>query len=92
MLVRGVSLMHALIASPFLDEFLVLRPGSVSGIKLPHRYWRDLQQTAPTGPCPDWLSDAVRRRWPDLDISGRALGLAHPRRRLGRRGVRDPLG
>jgi hypothetical protein len=35
MLVRGVSLMHALIASPFLEDFLVLRPGSVSGIKLP---------------------------------------------------------
>lgn len=65
--------MHALIASPFLEDFLILRPGSVSGIKLPHRHWLELQHAGPGDPCPDWLADAVRRRWPDLDVAGRPL-------------------
>ncbi len=62
-----------LIVSPFLDEYLVLRPGSESGIRLPARLWTELSSTADTVPCPGWLVDAARRRWPDLDLSGRQL-------------------
>ncbi|MGH3533187.1 MAG: hypothetical protein ACRDS0_09680 [Pseudonocardiaceae bacterium] len=64
--------MHDLIASPFLEDFLVLRPGSTQGLKLPHRHYQRLQQAAAGEVCPGWLVDAVRRRW-DVDITGRPL-------------------
>ncbi len=65
--------MHELIASPFLDDYLVLRPGSVRGLKIPHGRYLELRQAA-TGaePCPPWLADAVRRHW-ELDVAGRTV-------------------
>ena len=64
--------MHDLIASPFLDDYVVLRPGSTRGIKIGPRRHRELEQAADQG-CPQWLVDAVRRRWPDLDLSNRQV-------------------
>jgi len=64
---------YALIASPFLDDYLILRSGSASGVKIPLWYWQQLQQVRPGEACPEWLSDAVHRRWPDLDLTGRPL-------------------
>jgi MoaA/NifB/PqqE/SkfB family radical SAM enzyme len=62
-----------LIASPFLDDYLVLRPGSESGIRLPVPLWNELNSTVEDDQCPRWLVDAARQRWPDLDLSGRQL-------------------
>ncbi|MBV8542342.1 MAG: radical SAM protein [Pseudonocardiales bacterium] len=64
--------MHDLIASPFLGDYLVLRPGSTQGLKLPHRRYQQLQQAAADEVCPGWLVDAVRRRW-GVDLTGRPL-------------------
>lgn len=65
--------MHDLIASQFLDDYLLLRPGSPSGIKIGPRRHRELEQSA-NQRCPQWLDDAVRRRWPDLDLASRRNG------------------
>ena len=46
--------MHDLIASQFLDDYLLLRPGSAHGIKIGSRRHRELVQAAATG---------VRRGW-----------------------------
>jgi hypothetical protein len=55
--------MHELIASPFPDDYLVLRPGSTRGLKIPHPRYLELRQAATSGDhCPAWLSDAVRRQ------------------------------
>ncbi|MGH8896886.1 MAG: radical SAM protein [Egibacteraceae bacterium] len=67
---------HELIASPFLDDYLVLRPGSPAGLKIPHRKYLELEQAAAAGDvCPSWLVDAVRRPW-DLDVAGRPVSEA----------------
>jgi MoaA/NifB/PqqE/SkfB family radical SAM enzyme len=66
---------HDLIASQFLDDFLLLRPGSPSGIKIGPRRHRELEQSA-SQKCPQWLDDAVRRHWPDLDLASRRVGEA----------------
>jgi MoaA/NifB/PqqE/SkfB family radical SAM enzyme len=67
---------HELIASPFLDDYLVLRPGSARGLKIPHPRYLELRQAAAGGdPCPVWLADAVRRQW-ELDLGARPAGEA----------------
>jgi MoaA/NifB/PqqE/SkfB family radical SAM enzyme len=63
--------MPELIASPFLDDFLVLRQGNPQGLKIPSSKYRELEQPAGVL-CPPWLVDAVRRAW-GLDIAGLAL-------------------
>ena len=68
--------MHELIASPFLDDYLVLRPGSTRGLKIPHSRYLELRHAARSGePCPPWLVEAVRRQW-ELDVAGRPVGPA----------------
>lgn len=67
--------MYDLIASQFLDDYLLLRPGSPSGIKIGSRRHRELERAAGQ-PCPTWLVDAVRRRWPDLDLTDRRVDQA----------------
>ncbi len=68
--------MHELIASPFLGEYLVVRPGSPNGLKISHsRYLQLVQIGAAGGVCPAWLVDATRRAW-NLEISKRAVNHA----------------
>jgi hypothetical protein len=56
--------MHQLIASPFLDERLIVCPGSTAGIKVPLRQYADLERTTVAGePAPQWLIKAARQRW-----------------------------
>jgi uncharacterized Fe-S cluster-containing radical SAM superfamily protein len=65
--------MHALIASRFLEEHLVVRPGHTQGLLIGERRHEELAGALDTD-CPRWLVDAVRRRWPDLDLTGRRVG------------------
>ncbi|MER7076699.1 Radical SAM superfamily enzyme, MoaA/NifB/PqqE/SkfB family [Saccharopolyspora kobensis] len=67
--------MHELIASPFLDHHLLLRPGRQQGLKIPTSKYRELQQTRVDQPCPSWLVDAAHRAWA-LDLNERRTGEA----------------
>jgi MoaA/NifB/PqqE/SkfB family radical SAM enzyme len=67
--------MTVLVASPFLDDYLVLQPGSPRGLKVPVCERRQLEQAAPDQACPAWLVDAARQMW-QLDIGGRSVGEA----------------
>jgi hypothetical protein len=54
--------MHALIASPFLGEHLVVRPGHKQGIRISLRRYRALaDDTVRNEHVPEWLADAARR-------------------------------
>lgn len=56
--------MHQLITSRFLDDYLVVCPGSIAGIKIPLRQFAELEQAAKSGaPAPSWLIKAARQRW-----------------------------
>jgi organic radical activating enzyme len=64
---------HELIVSPFMGDYLVLRPGFPKGVKIPHLRYRELAQATDAGAvCPAWLADVARRVW-GLKISGRSL-------------------
>ncbi|GGN45014.1 hypothetical protein GCM10012285_28240 [Streptomyces kronopolitis] len=51
--------MHDLIASPFLEQHLLLRPGSPSGLLLPQAQYEELRGLDPAEPAPDWFTDAA---------------------------------
>ena len=56
--------MHALIASRFLDDYLVVLPGSTAGIKVPALQYAQLEAgTAAGESAPPWLVKAARQRW-----------------------------
>ncbi|MFI9320356.1 radical SAM protein [Kitasatospora aureofaciens] len=63
--------MHDLIASPFLDEYLLVRPGGRGGLRLPQAKYEDLRALGTAETAPSWLVDAVRAQWADLDVTGR---------------------
>ncbi|MFF0410099.1 radical SAM protein [Kitasatospora sp. NPDC004745] len=68
--------MHDLIASPFLNSFVVLRPGRLEGIALPERRFRELAQSHGSGlAVPLWLTDAARSRW-GIDVAPRPVSHA----------------
>ncbi|MFE9330452.1 radical SAM protein [Streptomyces sp. NPDC006925] len=64
--------MHELIAAPFLEDFLLLRPGHASGVKIRGHHYLELRSlAAEEGPLPGWLCRAAHRRWGlDLDAHG----------------------
>jgi uncharacterized Fe-S cluster-containing radical SAM superfamily protein len=64
--------MHTLIASPFLEDYLVLRPDDQRAVKVGAGRYRELLGTEVGTPVPPWLVDAARRRW-NLDLAGREL-------------------
>jgi hypothetical protein len=66
--------MYEVIASPFLDDYVVVRPGSQQAVKIGAQRYRHLLATAavPGASSPQWLVDAVRARW-DLDLCDREL-------------------
>ncbi|WP_405948895.1 radical SAM protein [Streptomyces prunicolor] len=56
--------MHQLIASPFLDEYLVLRPGHDTGVQIPLARYLELSKAASTDDdAPQWLVDAAHQAW-----------------------------
>ncbi|MGH3614313.1 MAG: radical SAM protein [Pseudonocardia sp.] len=65
--------MHALIASPFLGEHLVVRPGHEQGIRISLRRYRALaDDTRRNEPVPEWLADAAKRAW-GMELTGASL-------------------
>lgn len=64
--------MHELIVSPFLGDYLVVRPGRRNGVKIPYVKYQELIHAVPGDIIPTWLVDAACRAW-DLDLSGRSV-------------------
>ncbi|MFE9409857.1 radical SAM protein [Streptomyces sp. NPDC006704] len=67
--------MHSLIASPFLEDHLLVRPGARGGLMLPPERYEELRTYAVDAPAPGWLVDAVTGQWPDLEPAGPLGGL-----------------
>ncbi|MGW1096361.1 radical SAM protein [Streptomyces sp. NPDC002455] len=65
--------MHELIAAPYLDHHLLVRPGSAKAARLPVHRYEELRTAPGTATAPAWLADVARRAW-DVDLSGRCLG------------------
>ena len=65
--------MHQLIVTPFLENHLVLRPGSAKGVKISTAKYRQLAQSASDEQTPEWFAQAVRECW-GLDVADRSLG------------------
>lgn len=59
--------MHELIVSPFMGNYIAVRPGLSNGIKIPRAKYADLTHIAPDDIVPVWLAGAAHRAW-DLDI------------------------
>lgn len=67
--------MHELVVSPFLGDYLLVRPGRRNGAKLPYARYKELLHADSDAACPDWLIDAARDAW-GIDLTGRFLGEA----------------
>ncbi|MEV4649064.1 radical SAM protein [Saccharopolyspora sp. NPDC049357] len=63
--------MYEVIATPFLEDFLVMRPGKSGGFKIPFHRYQELRDTAGDRPCPEWLAAATRKAW-GVELSGRS--------------------
>ena len=56
--------MYSLIASPFLGQYLLLRPGHASGVQIPETRYEELRTAvAEDLPVPTWLHDATAKAW-----------------------------
>lgn len=65
--------MYKLIASPFLGNHFVLKPGVQNGVKVSAANYRELQNVGASGnECPKWLVDAAQTAW-HMDLDGQAL-------------------
>jgi uncharacterized Fe-S cluster-containing radical SAM superfamily protein len=60
--------MHQLIASPFLDEYLIVHPGSGKGLRIGPALFQQLQEASESADVPAWLAEAVRSAW-GLDVA-----------------------
>ncbi|WP_055627297.1 radical SAM protein [Streptomyces hirsutus] len=66
--------MHSLIASPFLEQHVLVRPGHRGGALLPQPRYEELRTLDPASPAPDWLVEAAWGQWEDLDVADRPAG------------------
>ncbi|WP_432850690.1 radical SAM protein [Amycolatopsis sp. CA-161197] len=64
--------MHQLIASPFLGDYLVTRPDSERGVKIPQGRYNELRSAGADEIAPEWLEKAATQCW-GLNVGGRAL-------------------
>src|ERR1700735_848706 len=62
---------YQLIASPYPDGHVAVRPGQEAGIRIGAGRYAGLRDAAPDAPVPDWLAAAALAAW-DLDITGQA--------------------
>ena len=76
---------HQLIASPYPEGHLVVRPGYDGALRIGAARYAELRD-APAGiPVPAWLTEAVRAGW-GMDITGRPIGgtiMVRPETRYG---------
>ncbi|MFJ6695579.1 radical SAM protein [Streptomyces sp. NPDC091272] len=63
--------MHQLIAAPYADHHLLVRPGSPRAARLPLRRYEELRTPA-SSVAPAWLADAARLAW-DMELSEQAV-------------------
>ncbi len=78
--------MHELIASRYMNQFLLVRPGHRNGVNIGPRRYRELADSAVQDRPPGWLFLVVRRAWPDLTPPLGLLGewvLVRPMSRYG---------
>ncbi|MFJ8730263.1 radical SAM protein [Streptomyces bauhiniae] len=55
---------HQLIVSPFLGEYLVLRPGDDNGVQIPLKRYLELSRSASAdAEAPHWLVEGARQAW-----------------------------
>ncbi|CAM4155861.1 hypothetical protein KIPE111705_42925 [Kibdelosporangium persicum] len=66
--------MHKIIASPFLTDYLVLRPDSRQAIKIGKNRYAELLGVVSDSAaiCPTWLVNAASQRW-GIDLSGEKI-------------------
>ncbi|XVQ10674.1 radical SAM protein [Spirillospora sp. CA-255316] len=64
--------MHEVIASPFLGDYLLVRPGSRNGLRIPYTRYRELAALSSDERLPAWLLEGSDRAW-KLDLSGRSV-------------------
>ncbi len=65
--------MHELIASPFMNEFLLVRPGCRNGVNIGRDRYLQLAAAVRSGEPPAWLAPTIDRAWPRLGLTGRPL-------------------
>lgn len=53
--------MHELIASPFLGNYIVIRPGRRNGVAIPRIKYMELVEAVPDEIIPAWLTAAAHR-------------------------------
>lgn len=68
--------MYEVLSSRFLDDYLVLRPGRLEGLKINRAAHRQLHKLARTGgKVPEWLATAARQTW-GLDLTEKSVSSA----------------
>lgn len=67
--------MHEAIVSPFLNDYVVVRPGDTRAVRIGPQRYHALRDAAPDAACPPWLVDAVHRRW-NLNLADQPLSSA----------------
>ncbi|MEV0849270.1 radical SAM protein [Streptomyces sp. NPDC049954] len=64
--------MHELIAAPYLDHHLLVRPGNPKAARLPAHRYDELHTASGTSAVPAWLADVARQAW-KIDLNDRRL-------------------
>jgi MoaA/NifB/PqqE/SkfB family radical SAM enzyme len=76
---------HQLIASPYPEGHLVVRPGYDGALRIGAARYAELRDAPAGTPVPAWLTEAVRAGW-GMDITGRTAGgtiMVRPETRYG---------
>jgi molybdenum cofactor biosynthesis enzyme MoaA len=63
---------HQLIASPYPDGHLVVRPGCDGGIRIGAARYAELRDAAPGAPVPAWLAGPARTGW-NINLTGQLI-------------------
>jgi MoaA/NifB/PqqE/SkfB family radical SAM enzyme len=67
---------HELIASPQLDNFVIVRPGAQRALGIPRSKYQELVRRVGDGhPVPGWLIEAARQAW-GLRLDGQSVSSA----------------
>ncbi len=64
---------HQLIASPYPEGHLVVRPGYDGGIRIGAARYAELRDAPAGAPVPAWLAEPARAGW-GIDLAGRPTG------------------